>query len=269
MSDSEARAAAPVTYEQSGHVALISLNRPEARNAVNRAVAEAMEAALDRMETDPAIGAGVLRANLASDTDRPVFCAGQDLKTLGTREGNAMRKRGGFAGLAFRERTKPLIAAVDGLATAGGCELVLACDFVIATRRSSFGLAEVRRGLIAGSGGIARLARAVGQSVAMKAVLTGEPITAERAHQLGLVADLVEPADLDSTAVALAAAIAANAPLAIKESRAIVLAAVDGAAEHSLQAMSAEALDRLMSSDDLQEGLRAFAERRPPRWTGR
>jgi enoyl-CoA hydratase len=257
----------PVLYERRNHVALITLNRPAARNAVNRAMAEAMEAALDCVEDDDEVRVGVLRAVVSGE--RPVFCSGQDLKSFGTPEGNAMRRCGGFAGLAFRQRTKPLLAAVDGLATAGGVELVLACDLAIATRRSAFALAEVTRGLMAGSGGIYRLARAVGQSVAMRSVLTGDTLGAERAYALGLIAEIVDPSELDDTALALAERIADNAPLAVAASRSMVLAAVDNTDEAALQATSDELLVRLMASEDADEGVRAFRERRPPRWSGR
>ena len=153
---------AMVDYEVQGRVALITLNRPEARNAVNGAVATEMEAAVDRMEDDPEIWVGVLRANTEGQ-DRPVFCAGADLKAINSGEGGALSTaRGGFAGFAYRARRKPVIAAVDGLATAGGCEIVLACDLVVATTRSSFGLAEAKRNLIAGAGGLFRLPKATG-----------------------------------------------------------------------------------------------------------
>ena len=184
-----------VLYEVQGRVALITLNRPEARNAVNGDVAAGLEAAIDRMEDDPEVWVGIIRANTEGQ-DRPVFSAGADLKAINS--GNAASlntPRGGFAGFVYRERRKPVIVAVDGLATAGGCEIVLAADLVVATTRSAFGLAEVKRNLIAGAGGLFRLPRAIGQAAAMEAILTGEPIPAERAYQLGLVSRLVAPGE--------------------------------------------------------------------------
>jgi enoyl-CoA hydratase len=255
-----------VIYEQVGAVAVLTLDRPQARNAVDRQVASEMEAAIDRLESDGSIRAGVLRAVTVGD--RPVFCAGQDLKAFGRPEGHAMTERGGFAGITSRSRTKPLVAAVDGLATAGGCEIVLACDLVVASPRSSFGLAEVARGLIPASGGLYRLAQAVGRNVALRAALTTDPIPAERAYVLGLVTDLVPAGDVFEVALDLASRIAGHAPMAVREARAIVLAAAS-ANDASLQADSEAALARLMDSDDLREGLRAFREGRPPRWSGR
>ena len=163
-----------------------------------------MEAAIDRMEDDPEVWVGVLRANTEGQ-ERPVFCAGADLKAINAGEGATPQHRaGGFAGFAYRERRKPVIVAVDGLATAGGCEIVLASDLVVATTRSAFGLAEVKRNLVAGAGGLFRLPRAIGRAAAMEAILTGEPIPAERAYQLGLVNRLVEPGQAESEALALA-----------------------------------------------------------------
>ena len=154
-----------------------------------------------------------------------MFCAGADLKAINS--GDAARlstARGNFAGFVYRERKKPVIVAVDGLATAGGCEIVLAADLVVATTRSAFGLAEVKRNLIAGAGGLFRLPRAIGKSAAMEAILTGEPIPAARAYELGLVSRLVEPGEATDEALRLAAQITANAPLAVWESRKVVLA---------------------------------------------
>ena len=203
-----------VDYEIEGRVGLITLNRPEARNAVNGQVAAEMEAAVDQLEADPDVWIGILRANTAGQ-ERPVFSAGADLKAIGTDGPPLATTRGGFGGFAFRERRKPVIAAVDGLATAGGCELVLACDLVVATTRSSFGLAEVKRNLVAGAGGLFRLPRAVGRAAAMEAILTGEPIPAERAYALGLVSRLVEPGQAVDEARKLAAKICENAPVAV------------------------------------------------------
>src|SRR5262245_60644153 len=215
---------AMVEYETRGRIALLTLNRPEARNAVNGEVARAMEAAIDSMEDDPDIWVGVLRANTEGQK-RPVFSAGADLKAINAGDSNLQTERGGFAGFAYRDRRKPVIVAVDGLATAGGCEIVLASDLVVATTRSSFGLAEVKRNLVPGAGGLFRLPRAVGQAAAMEAILTGEPIPAQRAYDLGLVSRLAEPGEAVTEARKLADQICLNAPLAIWESRKVVRAA--------------------------------------------
>lgn len=165
-----------VKYSSEGRVATITLNRPEARNAVNGEVASGLEAAIDRLEDDPDVWVGILTAETQGQ-ERPVFCAGADLKAINSGQAGSLgTARGGFAGFVYRERRKPIIVAVDGLATAGGCEIVLAADLVVATTRSAFGLAEVKRNLVAGAGGLFRLPRAIGQAAAMEAILTGEPI---------------------------------------------------------------------------------------------
>ncbi len=257
-----------VQYEVQGRVGVITLNRPEARNAVNGDVAAAMEAAIDRLEDDPDVWVGVLRANTEGQ-DRPVFCAGADLKAINSGNGAALNtKRGGFAGFAYRERKKPVIVAVDGLATAGGCEIVLAADLVVATTRSAFGLAEVKRNLVAGAGGLFRLPRAIGQAAAMEMILTGEPLPAQRAHELGLVNRLVEPGRAVEEALALASQITAAAPLAVWASRKVVLAA-SYEDDETLKRMTNEAFASIMASEDTKEGLAAFIEKRPPNWTGR
>lgn len=257
-----------VQYAVEGRVALITLNRPEARNAVNGDVAAALEAAIDRLENDPEVWVGILTANTEGQ-ERPVFCAGADLKAINSGAGGSLNTaKGGFAGYAYRERTKPVIVAVDGLATAGGCEIVLASDLVVATTRSSFGLAEVKRNLIAGAGGLFRLPRAIGQAAAMEAILTGEPLSAQRAYDLGLVNRLVEPGRAVDEARALAAKICEAAPLAVWESRKVVLAAAY-ADDDTLKKMTDKAMGRVMSSEDIKEGLTAFIEKRPPNWTGR
>lgn len=257
-----------VRYETSDRVAVITLDRPEARNAVDRELALALEAAIDRLEEDPALRVGVLTANIEGQT-RPVFCAGADLTVI-RETGTAATldtERGGFGGFVYRERVKPIVVAVDGLATAGGMEIVLAADVVVATTRSSFGLAEVRHNLVAAAGGLFRLPRAIGRAPAMDAILTGEPIDAARAYQLGLVSRLVEPGAALDTAMAVADAIAAAAPLAVRASRTIVRAAAL-ADDDELRTRSRALLDELLETDDAAEGLRAFAEKRPPEWQG-
>jgi enoyl-CoA hydratase len=257
-----------VTYEVRGRVALITLNRPEARNAVNGDVANGLEAAIDQLEDDAEIWVGILSANTEGQ-DRPVFSAGADLKAISAGQGASLgTARGGFAGFVYRERNKPVIVAVDGLATAGGCEIVLASDLVVATTRSAFGLAEVKRNLIAAAGGLFRLPRAVGQAAAMEAILTGEPIPAQRAYELGLVSRLVEPGAALDEAFRLAEQIVANAPLAVWASRKVVLAAAY-ADDETLKQMTNDQFAIVLASNDTNEGLTAFIEKRAPKWTGR
>jgi enoyl-CoA hydratase len=257
-----------VTYETRGRIALITLNRPEARNAVNGDLAAGLEAAIDAMEADDDVWVGVLQANTEGQ-ERPVFSAGADLKALndGTAAG-MITERGDFAGYTFRERNKPVIVAVDGLATAGGCEIVLASDLVVASTRSSFGLAEVKRNLIANAGGLFRLPRAIGQAAAMEMILTGEPIDAQRAYDLGLVSRLVEPGRSTEIALELAEKIAAAAPLAVQASRRVVLAAAY-ADDETLRDLSNREMAQVMRAEDSKEGVLAFVEKRPPQWMGR
>jgi enoyl-CoA hydratase/carnithine racemase len=257
-----------VTFEATGRVAVITLNRPEARNAVNGDLANGLEAAIDRLEDDDELWVGILRANTEGQ-ERPVFSAGADLKEINAGRGATLNtERGGFAGFAYRERRKPVIAAVDGLATAGGCEIALAADIIVATTRSAFGLAEVKRNLVPGAGGLFRLPRAVGQAAAMEAILTGEPIPAARAHALGMVSRLVEPGAADAEALRLAEQITQCAPLAVRESRAVVRAAASED-DDTLKQMTDRAIGVVLRSEDLGEGLTAFIEKRPPQWKGR
>lgn len=256
-----------VDYRTRDRVATITLNRPEARNAVNGDVARGMEAAIDRAEDDDQVWVVIVTANTEGQ-DRPVFCAGADLKAINSgKAAELVTKRGGFGGFVYRERKKPVIAAVDGLATAGGCEIVLACDLAVASERSAFGLAEVKRNLIAAAGGLFRLPRAIGRAAAMEAILTGEPIPARRAYELGLVSRLTESGGALAEAEQLADRIAASAPLAVWESRAIVLAA-HTKPDDELIKMTNRAFSRVMASDDTKEGLAAFIEKRPPEWQG-
>ena len=177
-----------VLFEVIGQVGVVTLHRPEKCNAINSDMSAALGSAIDRIESDPQIRAGVLRANMAKG--RAVFCAGHDLvhfrETYGTDEEDAVTTRkGGFAGITRKSRRKPLIAAVDGLATSGGCEIALACDMIIASRRAAFALAEVRWNLVPTAGGAFRLPRAIGRYAAMDALLTAEPIAGVRAYRLG------------------------------------------------------------------------------------
>jgi len=257
-----------VEYEVRGKVAIITLNRPEARNAVNGDVASGLEAAIDKLEADSNVWIGVLAANTAGQ-ERPVFCAGADLKAINSGQAAGLNtKRGGFGGFVYRDRKKPVIAAVDGLATAGGCELVLACDMLVASTRSAFGLAEATRNLIAGAGGLFRLPRAIGRAAAMEAILTGEPFSAQRAYELGMVNKLVEPNTSLDAAIDLALRVCKAAPLAVWASRKIVLAS-ETESDQNLIDMTNKEFAAVLASEDTKEGLTAFIEKRPPNWQGK
>src|SRR5690349_9843882 len=198
-----------VEYEKRGPFAIIKINRPEARNAVNGAVANGIEDAIDQVEADDSVWVGILTG------EPPVFCAGADLKEINSgNAGGLATAKGGFAGFVQRERTKPVIAAVDGPALAGGTEIVLASDLVVASTTATFGIPEVKRSLVAGAGGLFRLGRKIPLNIAMELTLTGDPIDATRAHHFGLVNRLVEPGTALDEAIKLAEQICANAPVA-------------------------------------------------------
>ncbi|MDQ1394296.1 MAG: enoyl-CoA hydratase [Acidimicrobiaceae bacterium] len=252
-----------VDYLVANRVAVITIGRPEARNAVDGAVATGIENAIDRMEADPECWAGILAG------EGPVFCAGADLKAIASGHAAGLRtERGGFAGLVNRDRSKPLIAAVDGPALAGGFEMVLACDLVVASRRAVFGLPEVKRSLVAAGGGLFRLPRTVGPKVAMELILTGDPIAAELAYELGLVNVLVDSGEALAGARSLAARIVANAPHAVWASRSVAAKAMSED-DATLWKLTAEAFAKVGKTDDFIEGPRAFIEKRPAKWQGR
>lgn len=252
-----------VDYEVRGRVAVLTINRPDKKNAVNGDVARGIEAGIDRLEEDPEVWLGVLTGAGS------VFCAGADLKAINEgKAGELQTERGGFGGLVARKRTKPLIAAVDGPALAGGTELVLACDLVVASSAATFGIPEVKRSLVAAAGGLFRLPRLLPRNIAIELGLTGDPITAERAHHFGLVNVLSEPGEALETAMALAERIAKNAPLAVRETLRLMRELADADDETAFRESGA-AMINLASTEDFWEGPAAFLEKREPQWKGR
>ncbi len=256
-----------VNYEKRGNIGVITINRPDARNAVNTAVATGIEEAIDQIEADDEVWVGILTG--AQTAKGYIFCAGADLKQMSVDPGGMMTKRGGFGGLVQRERTKPLIAAVDGPALAGGTELVLSCDLVVASRTAVFGIPEVKRNLVAAAGGLFRLPRKIPRNVAMELALTGRlDFPAERAYHFGWVNVLCDEGQALEAAMKLAGQICENAPLAVRESRKIVIEATDQPDEVGWR-MSGEGIAKMFGTEDFNEGLTAFVEKRAPRWKGR
>ncbi len=253
---------AAVETERRDRVGIIRLNRPEARNAVNGDLANGIEAGLDEFEADSTIQAVVLTGN------GPVFCAGADLKLVAVGKGAEMATaRGNFAGIVRRDYSKPLIAAVNGPALAGGFEIMLACDLVVAAEDSRFGLPEVKRGLFAAAGALVRLPNRVPLALATEMAITGDPIDAPRALQLGLVNRVVPADQVLDEALALAARIAANGPLAVKNTLRMVREAGD-LGEDAAWTRNFELAMEVFASKDSIEGATAFAEKREPKWTG-
>lgn len=256
-----------IEFETKGHVAVITINRPDARNAVNTDVARGIEAAIDRLESDDDLWVGILTG--ARTEKGYIFCAGADLKQMSVDPGGMSTAKGGFGGLVQRERTKPLIAAVDGPALAGGTELVLACDMVVASRTAVFGIPEVKRNLVAAAGGLFRLPRKIPRNIAMELALTGRlDFPAEQAHHFGLVNHLCEEGGALARAEELAAQICEAAPLAVRESRKIVIEATDQPDEVGWK-LSGDGIVKMFGTEDFSEGLTAFIEKRAPVWKGR
>jgi enoyl-CoA hydratase/carnithine racemase len=252
-----------VLYDVDGHVATLTLNRPAQRNAVSPELTVAMDAALRRFEEDPQVWVGLLTGA------GPNFCAGADLKAIAAGRGRELStEAGGFAGFVRYPRTKPIIAAVTGFALAGGTELVLTCDMVVAAEDAVFGLPEVTRGIVAAGGGMFRLPRALPPAIARELLLTGGRLPAADAHRLGMANRLVAAEQVVSTARELADTICANAPVAVRETLALARAALE-VDEQEAWRRSDEARARVAQSEDAKEGPRAFAEKRAPVWTGR
>lgn len=258
-------AAAPVLFAMAApHVAVVTLNRPEKRNAVNAALAVALEAIVLRTEADPDIRAVVLKSSFDA-----VFCAGADLAAAAAGQGKGIETAaGGFAGFTYAQRSKPWIAAVEGKALAGGCEIVLACEMIVASQAASFGLPEVQRGMMAGAGGAHRLGTLLPRNIANELLATGDALDAEKAHLWGLVNRLTPPGEAVAAAVALATRIAANAPIAVQFSLAAARASV-ALPDATGRTIAAERFAALKQTEDFKEGPRAFLEKRAPAWNGR
>nr|WP_099050967.1 crotonase/enoyl-CoA hydratase family protein [Mycobacterium asiaticum] len=255
----EANTEPEVLVEQRDRILIITINRPKAKNAVNAAVSRGLADAMDRLDGDAGLSVAVLTGAGGS------FCAGMDLKAFARGENVVVEGRG--MGFTERPPAKPLIAAVEGYALAGGTELALATDLIVAARDSAFGIPEVKRGLVAGGGGLLRLPERIPYAIAMELALTGDQISAERAHELGLVNIVAEPGGALDAAIALAEKITANGPLAVAATKRIITESRGWTLENRF-AKQIEILAPIFMSNDAKEGAIAFAEKRPPRWTG-
>jgi enoyl-CoA hydratase len=249
-----------VLTEVRGPVLLITINRPEARNSINKATAEAMGEALDQLDSDRELAVGVITGTGKG------FSAGMDLKGFASGEFPTAGDRG-FAGIAQRSARKPLVAAIEGFALAGGLEIALSCDIIVASREAKLGIPEVGVGLFAGAGALLRLPRRVGLGQASLLALTGKPISGEEGHRIGLVDRLADPGGALTEALSLAETIAANAPLALAASKAVL---VDGFTKPDAEfwQWQQQFFQEVFASKDAIEGATAFAEKRPPNWQG-
>ncbi|MDO7841757.1 crotonase/enoyl-CoA hydratase family protein [Sphingomonas immobilis] len=266
----ELSTAPAVLVERRGNVMIVTLNRPEARNAINEAVWLGAGEAMAEAERDVEV-----RAVIVTGAGDQSFCAGADLKALSRGEriapADPEKVAWGFAGIVAHPISKPLIAAVNGTALGGGTEIALACDLVVAADTASFGLPEVKRGILAGAGGAFRLVQQLPRKIAMEMLLTGDPIDAARALDLGLINAVAPRATLLDAALELAERVAVNAPLSVQASKRIALGMVDGkvASDETAWAQTRKESGALMRSEDAREGPRAFAEKRAPVWKGR
>jgi enoyl-CoA hydratase/carnithine racemase len=249
-----------VLVERSGQILVVTINRPEARNAVNNAVSRAIADAMDQLDGDASLTIGVITG--AGGT----FCSGMDLKAFVAGERASLSDRG-FGGVTMTPPRKPLIAAVEGYALAGGCELMLACDLVTAAENAKFGIPEVKRGLVAAAGGLLRLPHRIPPNVAMELALTGDFLSAEDAHRYGLVNRLTPAGGALDAALGLADKVASNGPLAVAATKRIIGESADWSSDEMWQRQG-ELVEPVMRSADAREGALAFAEKRAPHWTG-
>ncbi len=250
-----------ILTETRGHVLLVTINRPEARNSFDGATASAMEAAMDRFEADPDLRVGILTGA------GQAFSAGQDLKAAARGDMGVTRKRGGF-GIMTQPPNKPLIAAVEGHAVAGGLELCLSCDLIVASRDARMGIPEVRHNLVAVGGALFRLPRRIPYHLVMELALTADTWTAERMHELGLVNRLADPGKALDVAFELAKQVLANGPLALAASKQIIQRSGEWTDEEAWREQMKIA-QPVMQSEDTREGLAAFAQKREPVWKSR
>ncbi len=249
-----------VVVEQRGATLVVTIDRPARRNAVNQSVALAIAAAMDWLDADPALRVGIITGGGGC------FCAGMDLIAFLDDERPEIPGRG-FAGVTETPPRKPLIAAVEGFALAGGCELALACDLIVAAENASFGLPEVTRGLVAGSGGLVRLPRRIPPAIALEYALTGERMDARTAHGWGLVNRITAPGAALDGALALAESIVKNGPFAVEMTKRIVVESPSWTSDETWR-RQAPLVESVLATDDAREGARAFAEKRAPRWSG-
>lgn len=253
-----------VLRERQGHVEILTINRPEARNAINGAVSRGFDAAFEELGSDDDCWVVVITG--AGDK---AFSAGMDLKAFTAGEaGEIMGAKGGFGGIVQRGFAKPLIAAVNGSALAGGCEIMLACDLVVAVEGATFGIPEVKRGLMAAAGALIRLPKRIPPAIALELALTGDPIDARRALELGLINRVVPQEKLMEETLALANTIARNAPLAVRVSKRVMKEAGELPDAQGWEINNA-AVPEVFGSADAREGPIAFAEKRDPVWTGK
>jgi enoyl-CoA hydratase len=239
-------------------IVIITINRPQFKNAVNRNVSYSVCAAIDELDARSDLHVGILTG--AGGT----FCSGMDLKAFLNGEVTRVEGRG-ILGIALTPPKKPLIAAVEGYALAGGFEAMLACDLVIAAKNAKFGIPEVKRGLAAAAGGLIRLPRLIPQKIAMEMALTGQWMEAQRLYELGLINQLVEPGESLNEAKRMAVNIKKNAPLAVAASKRVIVEQIDWSIEDMFQKQT-EITGQLLNSLDAQEGAKAFTEKREPKW---